>query len=113
MSNQEILIKAITKALANGWKSNWISSRLLPIEIPPRLTDELIHTHQVEKLIYRHDFAKSLWSDKEITVESGENIPLYSKRLSLQQRVVAWKHHLQMMVVADDPLKYLGAHLDD
>lgn len=41
-------------------------------------------------IIYNHDFAKALWGEKPL----------------------GWRYHLQMMVVADDPIEYLGEHLD-
>lgn len=93
MSNQEILEKAINLAMAKGWKQRWDGETL----------DSMCKGYQpYERLIFNHDFAKSLWIPGDETLEgyTSEDNPL-------------WQVHLQMMVIADDPIKYLGEHLDD
>jgi hypothetical protein len=83
MTHQEILTKAMTKASRTGWlpSGDQLEANLL--------------TEQAFCIIFNHDFAKALWGEKK---ERG----LFT---------FGWKFHLQQMVVADDPIAYLGEHI--
>lgn len=101
MNDKEILKKAIQKAVDGGWKDTGIGERIL-------ITNEHINPEVVERLgrelIFNHDFAKALWGDdKPTATQSGSTITIGFKH--------GWKHHLRAMVVADDPIKYLGENL--
>lgn len=119
MTNQEILTKAIDKAVERGYRGQSLFYRDAlrlhgdSITVGP---DSDIHINEV---IFSHDFAKALWGepvDKSATMTQTEmnkatggtfNAPpgmfaIYSK---------GWKDHLQEMVIADDPIAYLGEHL--
>lgn len=78
MTNQEILTKAIEKAMQSGQIS-------------------------AEELIFNHDFAKALWPGWDLTPENA-------KLIGKPPRPV-FHRYLQEMVIADDPIKYLGEHL--
>jgi hypothetical protein len=101
MTNQEILEKAIQKAIAGGWKPWWGDDRLEVDETPYIKTYNDIYDEPGfmefahEQVIFNHDFAKALWGE----------VP--------EKRVYpyGWKQHLQRMVIADDPIKYLGEHI--
>lgn len=112
MSNEEILIKAIEKAIAGGWN----------IEVVGAFTDweiddnglyddrDYYTTERVtpKEIIFNHDFAKALWSGLYMeSLKVGEpGKILESKGMAL------WKHHLQQMVVASNPIQYLSDNLD-
>lgn len=86
MTNQEILHKAIEKAVAGGY---------------PYIYEDPEH----ELDIFNHDFAKALWGTEEIaTVIDDEGCDTAG---------YLWESHLQSMVIAPDPIAYLGEHLDD
>lgn len=87
----EILLKAMDKALKNGWdtgwsylplwkhadektKRFWLEDILMSDEGEPRFT--------YKGLVFSHPFAKAFWG-------------------------VAWEHHLQQMVLEEEPLIYL------
>lgn len=53
------------------------------------------HSFYCLNVIFNHDFAKALRGEKKIIVGMIE----------------PWKYHLQQMVIADDPIKYLGENL--
>lgn len=105
MTNQEILEKAIQKAIDGGWRpiNAWVSPKT-NYEWRERedyggyyiLCKKYIHDKEsesyesAEQLIFNHDFAKALWQD-----------PDYG----------TWHHHLQNMVIAEDPIKYLGENV--
>ena len=98
MSNQEILWEAINRAIEGGWDP---SSELL----------YYVNELECPVIIFNHDFAKALWG----------NVPLYTGpfmrvgNTSIEPKeclsATAWKYHLQQMVIADDPIQYLGQHL--
>lgn len=121
MSNQEILDKAISKAIEGGWKG----SPYLDYE---RLTGESWRSNMVMgegiwlvALIYSppHEFAKSLWGEEPYrytTFLTEETHGEYKKLLEPPKIdelyvILNWQYHLQQMVIADDPIKYLGANL--
>lgn len=109
MTNQQILEKAIQKAIEGGWK-------FFPKgKVNVSDCEDLDHINfEVESwppfweiplyvIIFNHDFAKALWGDKRnYFVYDGINDPYYDGD---------WKYHLQQMVIADDPIKYLGENL--
>lgn len=109
-TNQEILQKAIQKAIAGGWSDyNSLESLKLISTTANTITlegwVEYVEEGQIDEskteitfnykeLIYNHDFAKSLWG--------------YESGMFLDPPV--WQQHLKQMVIADDPIKYLGEH---
>lgn len=95
MKDKEILEKAIQKARARGWtnKERWIESGWEPNDI-----EQGIHL----PLIFNHDFAKALWS-KQCKNAGGDH--------GTEGCIPWWRYNLQQMVIADDPIKYLGEHL--
>ena len=83
-SNSEVLDRAIATANANGWKGSVVYPGVY---------------RSPEQLIYSHDFARALW---------GKEAPNdYCKIVGVDM----WQFHLQQMVVADDPIAYLGEHI--
>jgi hypothetical protein len=118
VSDKDILTKAIDKALMHGW---WPSDDLTVEASLPALVSYDPDTGEIEivgranrtiywelnRLIYNHEFAKRLWGDKFINPEMRDDKG--SKVIAMQQ--TAWRHHLRQMVVADDPIKYLGENL--
>lgn len=106
LTNQQILQKAIEKAQANGWEVVYPYNQPMHYGIGAA-------THRVffgdcaeaTMLLFDHGFAKALWGDSLIGEEVSTTYadPSHPK----------WMYHLQHMVIADDPIAYLGEHLDD
>lgn len=92
MSNQAILERAFIAAIENGYEQK---------------PEEPNFYRWPEALIFNHDFAKALWGEDFIISHHANNLGQVG---SWHQ--TAWRHHLQQMVIADDPIKYLGEHLD-
>lgn len=90
MTEQQILEKAIQKAIDGGWADGetWLNFTIWKAALP-----------NVPSFIFNHDFAKALWGEGEI--EENEHISIQDP----------WKIHLQQMVIADDPIAYLGENL--
>ena len=103
MTNKEILQKSIQLAIDGGWAG---TESLTP-------TGWLVCVRDYQKevnfnaFIFNHEFAKALWGEELCYValpgQSGE------KRKEVQ--IPKWQAQLQQMVIADDPLKYLGDNL--
>jgi hypothetical protein len=121
MPNQQILEKAIQKAIDGGWDTFGTGSQQIDVEEIKLIDSELqpdigvdksgiyicIHRHHgtysVPELIFNHDFAKALWGERRIEQ------PIY--RLT-PVKIPGWKDHLQQMVIAEDPIKYLEESLE-
>ena len=103
MTNQQILEHAIQKAVDGGWSPPSLLKALYANPSAPFYSMEGQHVEMIRGMITSHDFAKALW---------GEDLVLGFKGNSLgqtyQYHEPAWIHHLQQMVIAEDPIKYLG-----
>lgn len=113
MSNQEILEKAIQKAVDNGWQYQYDG------------TTEPLNRENALKLyklfIFNHDFARALWGEtpdpshlEVYLVNGGGKVPSYTmvdQKKEFAKRHSGWQYHLQQMVIADDPIKYLGDNI--
>jgi len=125
MNNQAILTKAIQKAIDGGWNKfgefgGW-GLRFFDDSVQPRFVFMQEFTNPeatgvnysqqftVSDLLSNHDFAKALWGEKHI--HNGEYAPLGTLGTPAPIMQVAWQYHLQQMVIADDPIKYLGEHI--
>jgi len=93
MTNQEILTKAITLAIENSWRPLENG-----IEIENPITDKVIN-NDPRLYIYSHDFAKALWGEDGVGLAQGGSGKL------------GWQYYLSHMVIATDPIKYLGENL--
>lgn len=98
MTNQEILEKAIMKAERNGWNNK--TRRHSGIDQVWMIDAD--DSPSMEELIFNHDFAKALW---------GEDKKLFCIGDCTVFHEIAWKEHLRRMVIADDPIEYLGEHI--
>jgi hypothetical protein len=125
MTNQEILTKAIDKAIAGGWNAETgdeyqVFARKYDInhkeEVVGRLFIRSISSHSMssylhtpEQIIFSHDFAKSIWGE-EILLAWGYS-PMITVGEPHSTKIFEWQYHLQQMVIADDPIKYLGDNI--
>tara|TARA_Y100000310_G_scaffold299988_1_gene335302 strand:+ start:300 stop:779 length:480 start_codon:yes stop_codon:yes gene_type:complete len=119
LSKEQILKKAIEKAVKNGWWRDWHERQLKPEDI--KLFDEGYEAFPIlvgqvafccqEKILFDHDFAKAFFGEKVIChgiMPEGLDGPLVE--LPSQP---AWKIHLQSMVLEKNPVKYLEKFLDE
>ncbi len=123
MSKSQILTKAISTAIIHGWAykdmdiADWkIKDGFLQGHMPVENTDVLVNAatylkpfkRKIDKdFLFDHDFAKALWGEEitfvdEMRLSHGGNV-VFEKP--------AWQAHLQQMVVADDPIHYIGENL--
>jgi hypothetical protein len=121
MTNQEILTKAIQKAIDSGWDDilpteTWrvVTDRGLEVDIDtvsPYTGNRIGGRYNYMEIIFNHDFAKALW-DKGKTVYRAEVIESPAEgEAGYDEYLEAWEYHLQQMAIANDPINYLGNNI--
>lgn len=108
MNDQQILEKAIQKAIDGGYKPEPLFA-WIPEDKEALLEFWLNKDHpHYPTVIFNHDFAKALWGNAYIHT-CGRH---YNLKDCEDHLLPAWKYRLQQMVVADDAIAYLGEHLN-
>ena len=105
MTNEQILKKAIEKAVKNGW---WGKAGKAFLEGFETGVKKWAFNGRYYSIIFSHDFVKAFWLGKgergEMAVEIKTNVHGFDCQL-------AWAFHLQQMVLEKNPLKYLEKFL--
>ncbi len=99
MTNEQTLTKAIEKAIENGYNIDpgWVIDPVDNIVWPKTNT-----ASETNSVIFSHDFAKAFWGEEEYKPEFGRDFSLPS---------TPWQYHLQIMVLEEDPIKYLEKNI--
>lgn len=98
MTNPEIIQKAIKKAQNNDEELRLYSSiDLMTMEIGFK---SLLEEDVWRSFIFSHQFAKAFWGENKIKQTYGNF-----------REWIAWKYHLPIMVLEEEPLKYLEKFL--
>lgn len=98
MSNEEILKKAIEKAIKNGWVYNgaWL--------------EKVLDINAYEVIIFNRGFAKAFWED-----DGGLGMIMQGPTPEQGHEIAgeAWEFHLQQLVLLsyEKKFKYLEKHL--
>jgi hypothetical protein len=126
MSDQETLEKAVKKAIDGGWKPGWQDRRPVVSWSVDYSTDfdegegVLVWGHHakssasswffpINELIFNHNFAKALWGEAQM---DGLELMISSPSiLTGAKHTHYWQYYLQMMVIDEDPINYLGEHI--
>lgn len=122
MTNQEILEKAIQKAIDGGWKTEHPELHVdddgygdLSIGFAITADDsdltwwsEDYDVLSVNDVIFDHDFAKALWGHEPVGASVAYD---YTNGRHYNTPVPKWEAYLQQMVIAEDPIKYLGENI--
>jgi len=110
MTNEQIIKKAIEKAIKNGWR-DWAYDEVVirsdgQFQLQSSEADlEPLRFASINDIIFSHDFAKAIWGEKVIEVEVNCQTDTY--QVYEATNVIAWEHHLQHMVLSKEPLEYL------
>lgn len=112
MSSQQILEKAVQKAIDGGWAPHnkprrWDAREIMHWYKFGEFSSRQADDDNWKKFIFNHDFAKALWGEGKVEY----TITCTCHNNSNEQNYNLWQHHLQNMVVAEDPIKYLGDNL--
>lgn len=117
MTDKEILEKAIQKAIDRGWNpeeilGGWDETSEQVKDIVIKSLIEYGTKTGYMLLIFNHDFAKAIWVNSTLTngqVYLQSLWSAYDEYPSFDGE--PWQFHLQQMVIADDPIKYLGENI--
>lgn len=111
MSNQEVLEKARNKAIKNGWSGSPFidnANEYAKLAQSKMLTDIVYGDNWWELVVLfmpPHDFAKALWGINPM----WSNDPMGAYNDSPKE--ANWQHHLQLMVISENPIKYLEENM--
>lgn len=121
MTHKEILEKAIQKAIDGGWRGDLLGI-VVRTDGAGTVRLENPHTEEewsVEEIIYNHAFAKALWgrsgtgkANMVFNYPTRWNLSPEDTLKTTTAQLSQWQYHLQQMVISDDPIAYLGEHLD-
>ena len=100
MDDKEILENAIEKAKNNGLKGYEGDIKI------GYCVDSFIYG-----IIFSHSFAKAFWGEEKVDVSHIENIWEHNYQDEFRIYELAWKYHLQKMVIEEKPLKYIKKFL--
>ena len=112
MTNEQILKKAIEKAIKGGLDEIWREDLELNLQNPyPFLT-----THKYFYLIFSHPFAKAFFHCEHKLEEYKTGSFLETCKICKESKLIGckwdnWQQHLQRMVLEEEPLKYLEKFL--
>ena len=109
MTNEQILTKAIQKAIDSGYDGKGM---LAEVRKGSPLTIEAFIQPNV---IFNHDFAKALWGENTFSVDEDGTVENCGHNeefvYSYDYIEPSYQWHLQQMVIANEPIKYLSEHL--
>ena len=104
MTNEQILKKAIGKAVKNGYERTY--STLFPTTNAIFTSEPLPISYC--HIIFSHDFAEAFWGIDE---SSYWGLKLIKNEVRKLPTLTLWQLHLQTMVLEKEPLKYLEKFL--
>lgn len=130
MSNKEILERAIAKAIEGGWlgisdkgykfegiefeDSHW--QRRISVYAWSSEREGWHFTNYLS-IVFNHDFAKALWGEEPAPMEIWQEVGIGTPKYRTEQKTVAyaenWRIRLMEMVIAEDPIAYLGSTLEE
>ena len=101
MNNNQILEKAIKKAVDNGWEGKF-----------PPIDDVELLLQATESIIFSHSFAKAFWGgDEEKDYRFLQATCPECGNPQLIDGMYVWQRRLQEMVLLENPLQYLEKFL--
>jgi hypothetical protein len=104
MERIEILRKVITKAVKNSCDMNEYVSIDWLNDLEERETEPL--TYEYYDIIFGHAFAKAFFGEENASFCMSD-----LAGTTISKEIPEWKYHLQLMVISDDPLRYLEGFL--
>lgn len=112
MTNKEILQKAIKKVEENG------CNRCYSSFLDYHNERDIVEYKKHYQIIFSHDFAKAFWGEDLYHPEKKQKIinhrlKIYASCFDMNSKVniIAWRYHLQQMVICEEPIKYLEEYL--
>jgi len=113
VSDKDILERSIQKAIDGGWISKVIPFYTGRGELILKNIKHL-EEYSVEHIIYNHEFAKALWGEPKCICGAnaiGSHSILFGSGIHSTASIGGWQYHLQQMVIAPNPIEYLGENI--
>lgn len=126
MIYREVLEEAIKKAVDGGWqKLGKYRIAGMPLKAHkehckfPVIENGMAYNQEVDhyRYIFSHEFAKALWGEEDTTDElfAKRKYPMGTGGCNGDKNDwhegTVWQYHLQQMVLAEDPIKYLKENI--
>ena len=105
MTDKEILIRAVKKAVAGGFNWNDDTQWEYPVYQDGLL--DLFYVRNCRQLLFSHDFAKAFWGEDFVCGDCGEKDCIRYCGGSQAPEIRLWFYHLQRMVGREKPIQYL------
>jgi len=130
MKNEEILKKAIEKAIKNGFV---MDEHKHFCEIGrDELTGEILSLGAYQSIIFSHEFAKAFWGEEDCCAGCGSFGKFFHYRNKTMKEPLVlradkktyysccqgygyikdWQYHLQQMILEENPIKYLDKFIN-
>lgn len=116
----DVMENVIRKAIGGGFPARITGAWLRLLDSEGEVYGHMVReTWGSYDLIYRKDFAKALWGEElqhlqglftPYSTFNGE-VTEHDVQVDDLWSIPNWQHHLQQMVIADDPIKYLQESL--
>lgn len=115
MTDQQTLGKAIQKVCNAGLDNTLtrVFRHAAELDELDFLLERMLDKNDVwyyKTWIFNHDFAKALWGEEWKSAEILEKLPK-ENTYKIGTITPCWQWHLQNMVIAEDPIKYLGENI--
>ncbi|MGW5074042.1 hypothetical protein [Rhodococcus sp. NPDC004095] len=106
MSDREVLERAIQIAIDGGWTLYAGAGASYAVQ-------DAFNFGRVECIIFNRDFAMALWGTQSEALDyiDGIYVDGDGEDSAAPVYVRCYEKHLMQMVIADDPVKYLGENL--
>ena len=104
--NEEILTKAIEKAIEGGWDVDL--DTVLP-EMQKKWSLYGLKYTGCSGLLFSKDFAKALWGTKLCLLTM--RFTGFDGTQQEETKIPYWQMHLQQMVISPNPIAYLGENI--
>jgi hypothetical protein len=114
MTNEQILTKAIDKAVRNGYVGDELNSSergTVIANYSKAIGKQAIFKWWSYALIFSHDFTKAFWGNEDYCFVCAEPDSVCECREQMYCK--EWEMRLCEMVLKEDPIKYLEAFLDE
>lgn len=112
MSSQDILEKAIQKAIDGGWGfGNYFKNNGKFEWDGDRLVCDADFSEHYKFAIFNQDFCKALWPGDENTYAAECYKSPVEGDAGFDEYYTTWEYHLREMVISPDPIKYIGDNI--
>lgn len=113
MTNEEILEKALQKAIKNNYRHDIVKihkGKYILERFVSNILDWTNRKNTYFRLIFSHDFVKAFWGEEILCNECGKLADDCDLHI-WEHYKIAWQYHIQQMAIMKEPLKYLEKFL--